>query len=90
MGSQHLKLQISSCTAAQLHVITILCRIFCHDAGQTFRQVWSEDFNPCENDGVSCVNGLRTSVWSFEEGDGSKYGTGVIGERRAELYDVQP
>ena len=27
-----------------------------------------------------CVNGLRTSIWNFEVGDGTRYGPNTIGE----------
>jgi hypothetical protein len=39
-------------------------------------------FVPCQVRG--CVNGLNTSVWSFESGDGSQYGSGAVGWGNAE------
>ncbi|KAG2442830.1 hypothetical protein HXX76_002909 [Chlamydomonas incerta] len=44
-----------------------------------FQPRWQEEFDPCVGPPSNCVNGLRTSLWNFEFGDGSRYGPGTIG-----------
>lgn len=49
-------------------------------AAVEWQQRWQEEFDPCVESTSDCVNGLRTSIWNFEVGDGTRYGPNTIGE----------